>query len=51
MSLNDYRIIPNITRSLIYGEELKIYDTDDHNAYITYKNKEIFQWFKSIDQK
>ena len=29
--------------------KLTIYDIDDHNAYITYKNKELFEWFNSID--
>ena len=48
MSLNDYRIIPNITRSLIYGEELKIYDTGNQTRTYCYITDAINGFLKVI---
>jgi UDP-glucuronate decarboxylase len=36
MNMNDYRIIPNITRSLLTGEKLKIYDTGEQTRTYCY---------------
>ena len=48
---NSTEVMVNSINNIGEQAKLTIYDTDDLNAYITYKNKEIFQWFKSIDQK
>ena len=42
-------VMINTINSIGGKGKLTIYDIDDHNAYITYKNKELFEWFKSID--
>ena len=36
MSINDYRIIPNITRSLIYNEQLSVYDSGNQTRTYCY---------------
>ena len=46
---NSTEVMINIINSIGGKAKLTIYDIDDHNAYITYKNKELFEWFKSID--
>ena len=48
MSLNDYRIIPNITRSLIYGEKLKVYDTGNQTRTYCYVSDAITGFLKVI---
>ena len=46
MSLNDYRIIPNITRSLFLNEQLKIYDTGNQTRSYCYVTDAIKGFFK-----
>ena len=48
---NSTEVMVNSINSIGGHAKLTIYDIYNHNAYITYKNKEIFEWFKSIDQK
>ncbi len=48
MALNDYRIIPNITRSLILNEQLKIYDTGNQTRTYCYVSDAICGFFKTI---
>ena len=46
---NSTEVMVNSINSIGGHAKLTIYDIDDHNAYITYKNKELFEWFNSID--
>ena len=48
MALDDYRIIPNITRSLIFNEQLKIYDTGNQTRTYCYVSDAICGFFKAI---
>ena len=48
MSMNDYRIIPNITRSLVFNEELKIYDTGTQTRTYCYVSDAINGFLKVI---
>ena len=48
MSLNDYRIIPNITRSLVLNEQLKIYDTGAQTRTYCYVSDAISGFLKVI---
>ena len=48
MSLEDYRIIPNITKSLIYDDELKIYDTGNQTRTYCYVSDAINGFLKVI---
>ena len=48
MSLNDYRIIPNITRSLFLNEQLKIYNTGTQTRTYCYVTDAIKGFFKVI---
>jgi len=48
MSLNDYRIIPNITRSLLLNEQLKIYDTGNQTRTYCYVSDAISGFLKVI---
>ena len=51
MSLNDYRIIPNITRSVIYDEELSVYDTGNQTRTYCYITDAISGFIKVITKK
>ena len=51
MSLMDYRIIPNITRSLILGETLKVYNTGKQTRTYCYITDAINGFFKVIFKK
>ena len=51
MSLNDYRIIPNITRSVIYDEELSVYDTGNQTRTYCYITDAISGFIKVIAKK
>jgi len=48
MLLEDYRIIPNITRSLIFKEELQIYDTGNQTRTYCYITDAINGFLKVI---
>ena len=48
MSLKDYRIIPNITRSLFLNEQLKIYNTGTQTRAYCYITDAIKGFFKII---
>jgi len=48
MSLKDYRIIPNITRSYILGDQLKIYATGKQTRTYCYISDAISGFFKVI---
>jgi UDP-glucuronate decarboxylase len=48
MALNDYRIIPNITRSLILNKQLIIYDTGNQTRTYCYVSDAICGFFKVI---
>ncbi len=51
MSLNDYRIIPNITRSYILNDQLKIYNTGKQTRTYCYISDAISGFFKVILKK
>tara|TARA_Y100000768_G_scaffold150723_1_gene112600 strand:+ start:1371 stop:2420 length:1050 start_codon:yes stop_codon:yes gene_type:complete len=48
MTLNDYRIIPNIARSIILDEELKVYDTGNQTRTYCYITDAITGFLKVI---
>ena len=48
MSLKDYRIIPNITRSVVYGEELKIYNHGNQTRTYCYITDAVNGFMKAI---
>ena len=48
MSIKDYRIIPNITRSILFNEELKVYDTGNQTRTYCYITDAIIGFLKVI---
>ena len=48
MSLDDYRILPNITRSLFLNEQLKVYDTGKQTRTYCYITDAINGFLKAI---